>query len=158
MVPALRERDDDITLLCGYFVERCRQKLGIKNLSLSPTSLSLLKQYDWPGNIRELEHALHRAAVLAKAQAVNDLPQILPQHFDIPGQAQKSKAQLPGTVSSPFQGLLTGSLKDVTDEFQAQYIQHALAENHGQWAATARQLKVDSGNLHRLAKRLGLKK
>lgn len=158
MVPALRERDDDITLLCGYFVEQCRQKLGIKNLSLSPTSLSLLKQYDWPGNIRELEHALHRAAVLAKSQAANDLPQILPQHFDIPGQSHTNKTQLCDSVSSSFQSSFTGSLKDATDEFQAQYIRHALTENRGQWAATSRQLKVDSGNLHRLAKRLGLKK
>ncbi|WP_394147359.1 nitric oxide reductase transcriptional regulator NorR [Shewanella atlantica] len=158
MVPPLRERDDDITLLCGYFVERCRQKLGIKNLSLSPASLGLMKQYDWPGNIRELEHALHRAAVLAKAQANDDLPQILPQHFDMAGQTNSKQTSHTHDATPSYRLPSAASLKEATDQFQSQYINQILAENNGKWAATARQLKVDSGNLHRLAKRLGLKK
>ncbi|EGQ7694189.1 hypothetical protein WD374_000583 [Vibrio vulnificus] len=44
-----------------------------------------------------------------------------------------------------------------TDAFQKQLILRALESNQGNWAATARQLELDSGNLHRLAKRLGIK-
>ncbi|WP_146042558.1 helix-turn-helix domain-containing protein, partial [Vibrio vulnificus] len=44
-----------------------------------------------------------------------------------------------------------------TDAFQKQLILQALESNQGNWAATARQLELDSGNLHRLAKRLGIK-
>lgn len=161
MVPPLSERGDDITLLSGYFVERCRQKLGIKNLSLSPASLSQLKQYSWPGNVRELEHALHRAAVLAKAQTRDDICQIAPQHLE----PITSSEGLATTVQASHQSNLShsqfeigdNSLKDATDEFQSQYIRQALAQSNGQWAATARKLKLDSGNLHRLAKRLRLK-
>lgn len=161
MVPPLRDRDEDISLLSGYFVERCRQKLGIKSLSLTPSSLHLLKHYQWPGNIRELEHALHRAAVLAKAQASNGLPRIHPQHFDIQGpQATPQLLHQTQSANSNF-SLPTSqatSLKIATDEFQAQFIQHALDMHKGQWAATARALKLDPGNLHRLAKRLAIKK
>ena len=157
MVPPLKERNDDITLLSGYFVERCRQKLGIKTLSLSPASLSLLKRYQWPGNVRELEHVLHRAAVLAKAQSRGELCQISPHNLEpiTPAEEQGYTPQ----INNKHNQFAIGdhSLKDAIDEFQSQYIRQALAENEGQWAATARKLKLDSGNLHRLAKRLKLK-
>ncbi|WP_076410112.1 nitric oxide reductase transcriptional regulator NorR [Shewanella sp. UCD-KL12] len=161
MVPPLSERGDDITLLSGYFVEKCRQKLGIKNLSLSPASLSQLKQYSWPGNVRELEHALHRAAVLAKAQTRDDICQIAPQHLEpitsSEGLATTVQASHQSNLSQSQFEIGNNSLKDATDEFQSQYIRQALTQNNGQWAATARQLQLDSGNLHRLAKRLRLK-
>jgi len=48
-------------------------------------------------------------------------------------------------------------LKEATDSFQKAMIVRALEENQGNWAATARQLELDNGNLHRLAKRLGIK-
>ena len=48
-------------------------------------------------------------------------------------------------------------LKQAVDEFQSDYIKQVLTENNNNWAATARYLKLDPGNLHRLAKRLGLK-
>jgi anaerobic nitric oxide reductase transcription regulator len=49
------------------------------------------------------------------------------------------------------------SLRDATDTFQRQYIQNIVDDSQGSWADAARALRVDSGNLHRLAKRLGLK-
>ena len=51
-----------------------------------------------------------------------------------------------------------GNLREATDQFQRQIINNALKENDNNWAATARQLSVDVGNLHRLAKRISLKK
>ncbi|HAS8108131.1 hypothetical protein D8T65_11620 [Vibrio vulnificus] len=52
--------------------------------------------------------------------------------------------------------LLRESFWLATDAFQKQLILRALESNQGNWAATARQLELDSGNLHRLAKRLGI--
>ncbi|OZT84452.1 hypothetical protein CIK04_12485 [Vibrio sp. 03_296] len=60
----------------------------------------------------------------------------------------------PSAVSSK---LLRESFWLATDAFQKQLILRALESNQGNWAATARQLELDSGNLHRLAKRLGIK-
>ncbi len=164
-VAPLRERGDDIALLAGYFIEKCRAKLGIQTLRLSQSSLTMLSQYSWPGNIRELEHCIHRAAILARSEHGAETPQIRPHHFNFDGIAQEDISQ-EATITGSVRGgsvrstrpVFTGeSLRDATELFQAQYIQQALDANSNNWAATARQLGIDSGNLHRLAKRLRLK-
>ncbi|GIU05913.1 MULTISPECIES: nitric oxide reductase transcriptional regulator NorR [unclassified Shewanella] len=170
IVPPLNERQGDVILLSGFFVERSREKLGLKSLSLSPDSINLLNTYNWPGNVRELEHVLRRAAVLSRAQYQSDTPVITPQHFDL---HRQDSLQLESTSNiatkighsqvvnhSQNQSkshINSQTLKQATENFQAQYIRQALAANGNNWAATARALDLDSGNLHRLAKRIGLK-
>lgn len=153
VAPPLREREQDITLLSGFFVERSRQQLGLQSLRLSPGSLKLLEEYTWPGNVRELEHSLYRAAVLARAQSSSNIAMINPEHFEF---AQQSQPSLPPGVNQPLLPI-SGDLKQATEQFQANYIRHVLSQYEHNWAATARALNIDSGNLHRLAKRLGLK-
>jgi anaerobic nitric oxide reductase transcription regulator len=159
MVPPLRERQQDIHLLAGYFIERYRQQLHLAHLRLEPSSLQLLEQYDWPGNIRELEHSIHRAAVLAKSQSQKDgLCIINNSHFEFTQSspdAIHSNKNL--TLKQSATSLPQTSLRDATDQFQNQFIQQIYTQQGSNWAATARQLQIDSGNLHRLAKRLGLK-
>ncbi|MCL1146236.1 nitric oxide reductase transcriptional regulator NorR [Shewanella marinintestina] len=160
IVPPLNEREGDVILLSGFFIERSRQKLGLKSLRLSPDSITQLNHYDWPGNVRELEHVIHRAAVLARAEAQSNIALIRPQHFDFYNQQSKSIAAVPtstGSKSTLSQTNIKQTLKQATENFQAQYIRQALAANGNNWAATARALDLDSGNLHRLAKRIGLK-
>ncbi|MCE9686963.1 nitric oxide reductase transcriptional regulator NorR [Shewanella sp. AS16] len=157
LVPPLRDREEDITLLSGFFAERYRQKLGLKHLNLSPSSLSLLNQYAWPGNVRELEHAVHRAAILARSQSADEICIIKPEHFELAGRQRDIKQEMNHPQIPPTYCHYTGSLKQATDEFQADYIRQTLTQQGDNWAATARSLQLDSGNLHRLAKRLGLK-
>ncbi|GGI72067.1 nitric oxide reductase transcriptional regulator NorR [Shewanella gelidii] len=166
VVPPLRERESDITLLAGFFVERCRQKLGLETLSLSQSCLKKLNQHPWPGNVRELEHAIHRAAVLARASSGNQACLIKTEHFDLSGEhqtlttnkPQDSKTALSGSQIKATSRIVTDlSLREAIDEFQTDYIRQSLESHDGNWAATARALQLDSGNLHRLAKRLGLK-
>ncbi len=156
VVPPLRERGDDIILLAGFFIERCRSKLALSHLSLSASCKKTLIDYPWPGNIRELEHSINRAAILAKAEAKDEYVMLQPNHFKIEHfiQDQPTTANLP-----PIQEVnsYASSLRDATDQFQREMIKQALKENNGNWAATARQLSVDVGNLHRLAKRIELK-
>ncbi|MFB2659709.1 nitric oxide reductase transcriptional regulator NorR [Shewanella mangrovisoli] len=160
LVPPLREREQDITLLSGFFAERYRQKLGMKQLNFSPSSLILLNQYTWPGNVRELEHAIHRATVLARVSAQDGCCTIAPQHFDLPFKQSSSETSASTSLSindtqlRPLEGV---SLAQATDTFQRDYIQQVLTAHHGNWAASARALGLDPGNLHRLAKRLRLK-
>ena len=159
MVPPLRERPLDIHLLAGFFVERYRQQLQLNHLGLETAVLTLLSQYQWPGNIRELEHAIHRAAVLAKSSGVNDgMCLIKCQHFEFAQVAEETPiSHKKLTVKQALPSAPQMNLRDATDQFQRQFIQQVLAQAEGNWAATARCLQIDSGNLHRLAKRLGLK-
>ncbi|MGX9463421.1 nitric oxide reductase transcriptional regulator NorR [Shewanella sp. A14] len=159
VVPPLRERPLDIHLLAGFFVERYRQQLQLTHLGLDTTVLKLLSQYHWPGNIRELEHAIHRAAVLAKSAGVSDgMCMIKPQHFELTQQTdQIEENHKKVAVKHAIASLPHMNLRDATEQFQSQFIQQVLSQTNGNWAATARSLELDSGNLHRLAKRLGLK-
>ncbi|MEH6579474.1 MAG: nitric oxide reductase transcriptional regulator NorR [Amphritea sp.] len=160
MVPPLRERGDDIVLLAGFFIERCRTKLGLRHLSLGSSCQALLKAYTWPGNIRELEHSIHRAAILARAESQDENVTIKPQHFDSAIFNKEFELATDGvSVQSAGQRLTSqvGNLRESTDQFQYQLIKQALDNSNNNWAATARQLSVDMGNLHRLAMRLGLK-
>lgn len=153
--PALRERPDDIPLLAGYFCERCRVSLGLERLRIQPRALQLLASYDWPGNVRELEHAIHRAAVLARAEQGNQTPALDCHHFNLAATGTTSSSRIP--VEQAVQPMAGMGLRTATDAFQFQLIEQTLAAQHGNWAATARALELDGGNLHRLARRLGLK-
>ena len=154
-VPPLRERTGDIALLAGFFAEKCRSKLAVDSVRFSAASIQLLNDYDWPGNVRELEHAIHRAGVLARAMQNSDDIVISPDFFNllltVPSGGPSQSAPLPTIVDN------RAPLKQAVQEFQAHYVSQALADNGQNWAAAARQLGVDSGNLHRLAKKLGLK-
>ncbi|MDM5129183.1 nitric oxide reductase transcriptional regulator NorR [Aeromonas salmonicida] len=154
--PALRERPDDIPLLAGYFCERCRVSLGLERLRIEPRALQLLASYDWPGNVRELEHAIHRAAVLARAEQGSQAPALDCHHFNLATGSAPSSSRIP-VEQAPQQMTAGMGLRTATDAFQLQLIEQTLAAQHGNWAATARALEMDGGNLHRLARRLGLK-
>jgi transcriptional regulator with PAS, ATPase and Fis domain len=75
-IPPLRERREDILPLARYFLQRLTKKLGRANLTLDARCVDLLQEYAWPGNIRELENAIERAAVLSKDGRV--VPELLP--------------------------------------------------------------------------------
>ncbi|MBL0587134.1 nitric oxide reductase transcriptional regulator NorR [Aeromonas caviae] len=153
--PALRERPGDIPLLAGYFCERCRLGLGLEQLRIQPQALQLLERHDWPGNVRELEHAIHRAAVLARAEQGSPSPTLKPHHFNLGPTGSSLPAD---TVSQPASPAIAGQgLRAATDLFQRQLIEQTLTAHDGNWAASARALDLDGGNLHRLARRLGLK-
>jgi formate hydrogenlyase transcriptional activator len=69
-LPPLRERSEDVPVLAQHFLDLCRVKLHRANLLLGDAALARLVQYDWPGNIRELQNIIERAAILAQASVV----------------------------------------------------------------------------------------
>jgi len=72
----LRDRPEDIGPLAEYILRRLEQRHGWRELSLSPQALQSLRERPWPGNVRQLENALARAAIAARGRA------ILPEHLD----------------------------------------------------------------------------
>ncbi|EGU32986.1 anaerobic nitric oxide reductase transcription regulator [Vibrio sp. N418] len=168
-VPPLREREDDVLLLAGFFAEQMRGKLGLNSIRLAPTLVQALKEYAWPGNVRELEHVIKRAGVLAKARTPSADIELVLQDFDIQTLASSADnlsgftPQCESQQADDSQRMMQqafasqGGLKQATDAFQKRVILQALEQHQGNWAATARQLELDNGNLHRLAKRLGIK-
>ncbi len=150
-VPPLRERVEDIAILAGHFLEQSRVRLGLSRFSMTPATIRLLQDYAWPGNVRELEHVMLRAALRA-ADARDGAAVVQPVHLDGWGRASDVPRHCMPLVPESM-----GSLAARVDLFQIQLLQSTLAEVGGNWAQAARQLGVDRGNLHRLARRLGLK-
>ena len=70
IVPPLRERKDDISLLANYFLRRYNKKRKKNIKSISERAMKALAEYDWPGNVRELENAIERAVVLTNKDVI----------------------------------------------------------------------------------------
>ena len=158
-VPSLRERDNDVLLLAGYFLEVTARKLGLRQLKLAKAGEQALLHYNWPGNVRELEHLISRAALKAKAQSSHSSSAILalkPEHFDL--QVSELISSQPA-ISMDNNSTLRAqpqSLKSATDLFQREQIIQALNSSSGNWTKAAALLELDRANLARLAKRLGI--
>jgi len=159
-IPPLRERGNDVLLLVGRFLERNRARLGLRGLRLSSAAQDALRRYQWPGNVRELEHVISRAALKAVSRGAdrNDIVTLEPELLDLddnpemPAAASQAAAKLAAAQSLPC-----GPLRDMTDAFQRQIIRSTLAAHDQSWTRTAHALAVDPSNLHKLARRLGLK-
>jgi DNA-binding NtrC family response regulator len=80
-VPPLRERKEDIPLLTDHFIALYNKRLDKNIKGLSTKAMALLMGYNWPGNIRELEHLIERQMLLADGSLINtiDLPSATPQ-------------------------------------------------------------------------------
>lgn len=69
-MPALRERQEDIPLLANYFIEKFCKKYRRPKMKITDQVLRKLQKYDWPGNIRELQHTLERAIILSNENSL----------------------------------------------------------------------------------------
>src|SRR5579884_1597444 len=70
-VPPLRERREDIPLLTSYFVQKHAQRMGRKVERIPTRAVEALTNYDWPGNIRELQNVLERSVILSNGPELN---------------------------------------------------------------------------------------
>jgi len=77
-IPPLRERREDIPLLCAVLAERYARKLGLNLEPLSEEDVHRLKSYSWPGNVRELQNVIERAVITARDGCLN-LSRALPE-------------------------------------------------------------------------------
>jgi two-component system NtrC family response regulator len=78
-LPPLRDRTGDIPILVQHFFDKCRSKHGRLDLKMSPTLLPHFTNYDWPGNVRQLENAVERLVLLTQGTEITtaDLPDFL---------------------------------------------------------------------------------
>ncbi len=148
-IPALRDRREDILLLAGLFLDDARIRLGLGAVRLTEDARVALLSHDWPGNVRELEHTILRAALRAAGGNRRQTVVIEAATLDLP-------APVPAAVASaPVIQHVT--LDAALDDLKRRRIADAVDRAHGNWAEAARRLGVDRGNLHRMAKRLGLR-
>ena len=160
-VPALRERGSDVLILAGRFLELNRARLGLRSLRLSETAERALCAYSWPGNVRELEHVISRAALRTVSLGIdrNDIITIEPELLALESSVNVTSSVRPvhPATNEKIESEDIQTLRQATEFFQRNQIREKLKEHKGNWAATARSLGLDTSNLHKLAKKLGLK-
>jgi transcriptional regulator with GAF, ATPase, and Fis domain len=140
VMPPLRERREDITMLANYFVSKCIKKCHMRSKKLAPETLECLVNYDWPGNVRELENAIERALVLSAADVIQ--PEDLPE-------SMLEKGLGPSTEGASYHNQVKALKK--------QLILNALEETQRNYTAAAQLLGVHVNYLHRLIRNLDLK-
>ena len=126
-IPPLRDRRDDILPLAEHALRRLETRYGWERLALAPETCQAIEARDWPGNVRQLENSLARAAIAARGRA------ILPEHLDTEEAADPTKALARGEAV-PLRALLA--------DVERRAIRLALA--------------TCSGNRTRAAERLGI--
>ena len=158
-IPPLRERGNDVLLLAGRFLEQNRARLGLRSLRLSAASDEALRRYPWPGNVRELEHVISRAALKALSRGArrSDIVTLDADLLDLDVGTAPTHSAVDEERKLPPQMPLRLSLREAVDACQREHIRAALQQQSGNWAQAARALDIDASNLHKLARRLGLK-
>src|SRR5438874_3700568 len=148
-LPPLRERREDIRPLASYFATRTIDE-NTPPLSFSKDAMWLLENYDWPGNIRELENAVVRAAALCD--------QIV-QPEDLPERVRRSfkGTQAPTSSQLNLANGIDDSLLSLAD-LERRHILRALARTAGNKQAAARILGIDRTTLQRKLERYELEK
>jgi len=133
-LPPLRDRREDIHLLCDHFLQRFRKQLGKSIEGISPAAMSILLSHDWPGNVRELENMIERAVVLA------DGPILMPEYF--PAMMRSKAGDRPEHIdASGF------SLKEAQKNLEHKMIVRALQETDGNRTHAARLLEISHPSL-----------
>ena len=133
-IPPLRDRSEDIPLLCEHFIKRFNTALGKKIKGIAPAAMSLLLEYNWPGNVRELENAIERAAVLAEGAL------LLPEHFPVDLEQRSGRDQ----IDELFNG---HSLKAAQKLMEKKLITKALKKTGGNRTRAARLLEISHPSL-----------
>ena len=134
-IPPLRKRKEDIPVLAAFFLKKYSEQYRKSGLRLSDAALDQLKQHSWPGNIRELEHALEKAVILSEK---NEISQIALSA----GTASSLKQSGPDTLN--------------LEEHERAVIAQALREERGNISATAKILGINRSTLYQKMKKYGL--
>jgi DNA-binding NtrC family response regulator len=150
----LRERIGDIPALSRHFLTRIGEQPGLRSLGITDGALALLAAYDWPGNVRQLQAVLFRAAVFCDGDALTE--EDFPQLLNILGPAQSTGSSTPAQSSSGVM-LYTadGNLRPL-EEIEADVIRLAIGLYRGRMTEVARRLGIGRSTLYRKLSELGI--
>lgn len=146
-MPPLRERIDDIPDLVSYFVKRFARTQKRHMLGVEPEAMMILRQYRWPGNIRELENTIERAFILENSQwlTVSSLPENI-----VKGAGDQVSISLPANYNGPM------DFDRFKEETEKEFITRALKSNQGKINKTVAHANIPKNTLLRKIKKYGI--
>jgi two-component system response regulator PilR (NtrC family) len=152
-VPPLRDRREDLPLLVNHFVKKYGSAAGKSISRVSPSSLSALADYDWPGNVRQLENAIERAVALETGEELQ---------VELPAERGRARAAAAGAGSEGLTVASGSVLPDGIDmenyiaEIERSLLKSALAQSNGVQARAADVLKISYRSFRHLMKKYNL--
>ena len=151
-IPPLRERSNDVPALARHLLARIARQPGLRELGITDEAMSLLAGYAWPGNVRQLQNALFRAAVLCDGDALtaSDFPHIA--SLLVAGAPVSERSQN-GAGVTLFDH--EGHLRPL-DLIEADVIRLAIGHYRGRMTEVARRLGIGRSTLYRKLAELGI--
>ena len=148
-IPPLRERCEDIPVLCQLFLQQASHDLKVSKHELSHEALERLRKYSFPGNIRELRNLIERACILSRSAVIG------PESFPIAVEA----GAVHGGSSQNWIDLVPRSLdlREFLSEAEKKLIERTLEETQGAQAETARRLGLSRSHLAYKISKYGLR-
>ncbi|MEG3125285.1 sigma-54-dependent transcriptional regulator [Sphingomonas sp. GB1N7] len=153
-IPPLRERTGDIPALARHLLARVAQQPGLRPLGITDDALDLLGSYDWPGNVRQLQNALFRAAVLCDGAALTraDFPQIAA----LGAARHVAPAPTPMATSGGVTLFNADGNMRALEDIEADVIRLAIGHYRGRMTEVARRLGIGRSTLYRKLGELGI--
>jgi transcriptional regulator with PAS, ATPase and Fis domain len=141
-LPPLRERRDDIDALAQIFIRRYSRVARKPITAISEEALERLRNYSWPGNIRQLENAIEQAVVLSNQSVLtlDDLP-------------REVRDDLPPSYDSAIDGQMPFSDTPSLEEIKKRYVLYVMKHSRGNMSRTAKILDIDRRSLYRMLAR-----
>jgi DNA-binding NtrC family response regulator len=144
-LPPLRERPEDVAALASHFFARFKSQMQKDVGAISSEAMEVLQHHRWPGNIRELQNAVHRALIVCTGDEI--LPDNLP-------------ASVVDTLPASPTGSVTGTFFSLREQrlaaFELEYLRAQLERHHGDVAAAADEAEIPKGTYYRLMKKYDL--
>ena len=147
-LPALRQRHEDIALLARHFLKKCCKEMERGSMTITKKALSAMEQYDWPGNVREIENVIERTVALTDSNVINiaDLPAPMRTLY----QTETIALAHPKVTS---EGL---NLPEIMTSIEKEMIEEALRLSAGVKARAANLLQLNRTTLVEKMKRFGI--
>ena len=137
ILPPVRDRDDDVSLLAQSFLKRFAAENGKSGVTFSPDALRAIRQHNWPGNVRELQNRVKRAVIMSEGKRL-------------------SPADL--ELESPVAATQGMSLKEARERLEREMIGQAMRKHAGKITAAAVDLGISRPTLYELIDKLGIAK
>lgn len=151
-LPPLRERRDEIPLLCEYFLNEAARELELPRIQLAGALRAFLESYRFPGNVRELKNLIYRLSCLADGEAnLDHLPKEIRSGDAVEQLGQAEGGDLPPDAS------LAEVKRLASDAAERRYLEEGLRGTAGRVVDLARNLEMNRSHVQSLLRKHGLK-
>jgi two-component system response regulator PilR (NtrC family) len=156
-VPPLRERKGDVPLLVHHFLKKYSELLGKEIQEISSYAMQVLMNYDFPGNVRELENIIERGVALESSNI------ILPESLSFGGGLKSDREAVPASEANPLlqaagsiEELYELGIETIITNLEKRFITHALQQTNNSKMKAADLLKISFRSLRYKVKKYGL--